>query len=781
MNNTKKALKARIYLLVSILILGLFLPNLAQAEHVEVDQTNPVINEKNSLVIEKSPKKEGYTIDTFGNSRMTVKEKTKFNTTGTGNNYKYEDLEQYEYSRFEKNYTSKMVEIISPTQTDKVAVTFNHVGKYNKKDIGATVTYSDFTYSKVPSANYTQGVLEISESMFSGYWYANLSSMNVEYQFFDAVTKEPININKDVIVSVNSLNIWEFAQYLEGTSDSKVYTTNDSFVKETADPYVANDTVWMGSDKELDDYDQLGLPGFSKGTVSFQILSNPFTIRVGKDATSHNWAVWNSLSSANFNVTPAPPTKTVSDDDEKNVDHNELNTPYVGQEMTYAVSQKVNTLGVDLLEKYTSMVFKDELPKEVDFVSAELVDQDGKKVVEPGEIKYDNQKHTVSLNASQDFLQNQVAYNGESYSLLIHVKVNENAKENEPFHNQASTAINNDKSQVTNEVDTTPPTKPNLTKKIMSGEKEEDVQSANIGDTVTFKLTADLGNSKNLKSVEIQDPLENVFDYQKITVKNGDKDITDQGDVKVKEGLVSWKAKDPKSLAGQKLEAFLEVKVKDADNFSQFINAETGKIELPNIAKLLVNGEGIDSKKVIVTPSLKENENTIILKKIKKEDGSYADSKLMKKGEKVTFDINYSLSKVANAPELLLTDDLEDVFTVNEVHVLSNQKDITIEGDLVIDKASQKVTWKAKEPAKWSGKELALSINATLSNDADLNAYTGEKNQYQIPNTAEAKWDKEYKSNTVHVNVDKPLVIKEIPKTGLQNESWFEKIVALFS
>ncbi|MBC1567239.1 isopeptide-forming domain-containing fimbrial protein [Listeria booriae] len=778
MKNTRKAFKARLYVLVSILILGLFLPNFAQAEHVEVDPTNPVINEKNSLVIEKAPKKEGYTVNTFGNSRMTVTEKTEFNTSGTGNNYKYADLKKYEYSRFEKNYTSKMVEIISPVATDKVAVTYNHVGKYNGKDIGATVTYSGFTYAKVPSADYTQGILELSESMFSGYWYGNLSANNVQYNFFDAKTKESIVINNDVIVGINSLNEWEFAQYLEGTSDSKVYTTADSFVKEVADPYDSNKTVWMGTEAEFNNFDQLGLPGFSRGTVSFQIKSNPFTIRVGKDATSHNWAVWNSLSSANFNVTPAPPTKTVSDDDEKNVEHNELNTPYVGQEMTYAVTQKVNTLGVDLLEKYTSMVFKDELPKEVDFVSAELVDQDGKKIVEPGEIKYDNQKQTVSLNASQDFLQNQVAYNGESYSLLIHVKVNENAKENESFHNQASTAINNDKSQVTNEVDTTPPTKPNLTKKIMSGEKEEDVQSANIGDTVTFKLTADLGNSKNLKSVEIQDPLENVFDYQKITVKNGDKDITDQGDVKVKEGLVSWKAKDPKSLAGQKLEAFLEVKVKDADNFSQFINAETGQIELPNIAKLLVNGEGTDSKKVIVTPSFKEN--TTIFKQIKKEDGSYADSKLMKKGDKVTFDINYSLSKAVNVPELVLSDDLEDVFTVTEVHVQSDQKDITTEGDLVIDKATQKVTWKAKEPAKWRGKELVLSIDATLSNDADLEAYIGEKNQYQIPNTATAKWDKEYKSNTVHVNVEQPLEIKAIPKTGAQQESWWEKIQHFF-
>ncbi|EAD9920867.1 isopeptide-forming domain-containing fimbrial protein [Listeria monocytogenes] len=762
MNKKKKmSLKLLMLTTVSILLLSVCLPRLANAEHVKIDPLNPVINEKNSLVIEKSPKKAGYSVNTFGNSRMTVVNK---NTPNTDENiYKYENLEKYTYKRFEKGYTSKMVEIISPVPTDKIAVTYNYVGKYNKRDIGATVTYTDFTYAKVPSANFTQGVLELSESMFSGYWYCNLSSMNVNYQFFDATTKEPIEFHDDVIVSVNSLNKYEFAQYVEKPADSNIYTTKDSFVNEEVDPYNTNKKVWMGTSADLDNYDELGETGFSKGTISFQIKDDPFTIRVGKDATYHKWAVWNSLSSANFNVNPLSPVKSITDDDEKEVTKNELNVPYLNQEFTYNVKQVVGTLGVDLLEKYKSMIFTDVLPKEVDFISAELVDQEGKKVEEPGKIEYNEKTNTVTLETSQDFLQKVVKYNGENYSLSVHVKVNEYAKEGSSFKNTASVSIN-DKSKGTNEVETTTPNLPHLSKKILVGDKEEERQDAKVNDIVTFKIISDLGNSKNLKSVVVKDSLENVFTFQKITVKSNGKEITAEGDTKLENGVVSWTAKDPKSLVGQKIESYIEVKVNDADNFSEFINPKTGKIELPNVANLIINEEDFSSNKVLVTPPTKEN--TTIFKQIKKSDGSNVESMLLKKGETIKYDISYNFAD-NQFSKLQLIDDLEDVFQITEVNIQSANKDITDEGNLVIDKESSKVMWTAKDPKKWSGKEIKVLISANLSKDVSLEKYTLEKNQYKIPNTAQAVLnDKSFKSNTVYANVEKPLGINEIPKTG---------------
>ncbi|EEO3352241.1 isopeptide-forming domain-containing fimbrial protein [Listeria monocytogenes] len=759
--NKRMSIKIFTLIIVSTLFLNVFVPRLASAEHIKVDPLNPNINEKNSLIIEKFPEKLGYEVNIFGNSRMKIIDKDK--DSKTANAYRFEDLEKYKYSRFEDNYSSKMVEITSPTATDKVAVTYNYVGKYNHNAVGATVTYTDFTYAKVPSANYTQGILELSESLFSGYWYCNLSSMNINYQFFDTKTKKPIEINKDVIVSVNSLNLCEFAQYLEKSNEDNVYTTTDSFVKEKIDPYKTNSKVWMGTNIELDNYDQLGEEGFTKGTVSFQINENPFTIRVGKDADQHNWAVWNSLSSANFNVNPPSPVKSITDDDEKEVTKNELNVPYLNQEITYNVKQVVGTLGVDLLEKYKSMIFTDVLPKEVDFISAELVDQEGKKVESPGKIEYNEKTNTVTLETSQDFLQKVVQYNGENYSLAVHVKVNEYAKEGSSFKNTASVSIN-DKSKGTNEVETTTPNLPHLSKKILVGDKEEERQDAKVNDIVAFKIISDLGNSKNLKSVVVKDSLENVFTFQKITVKSNGKEITAEGDTKLENGVVSWTAKDPKSLVGQKIESYIEVKVNDADNFSEFINPKTGKIELPNVANLIINEEDFSSNKVLVTPPTKEN--TTIFKQIKKSDGSNVESMLLKKGETIKYDISYNFAD-NQFSKLQLIDDLEDVFQITEVNIQSANKDITDEGNLVIDKESSKVMWTAKDPKKWSGKEIKVLISANFSKDVSLEKYTLEKNQYKIPNTAQAVLnDKSFKSNTVYANVEKPLGINEIPKTG---------------
>ena len=48
-----------------------------------------------------------------------------------------------------------------------------------------------------------------------------------------------------------------------------------------------------------------------------------------------------------------------------------------GQGITYRVSQKVHTLGVETVSKYSALKFVDKLPAEVDYVSAWLEDAAG--------------------------------------------------------------------------------------------------------------------------------------------------------------------------------------------------------------------------------------------------------------------------------------------------------------------------------------------------------------------------------------------------------------------
>ncbi|MBV1620690.1 hypothetical protein J0P02_00330, partial [Listeria monocytogenes] len=91
--NKKMSLKVFMLIIVSILLLNVCVPRLANAEHIKVDPLNPNINEKNKLVIEKNPKKLGYEVNIFGNSRMKIIDKDK--DSKTANAYKFEDLEKY--------------------------------------------------------------------------------------------------------------------------------------------------------------------------------------------------------------------------------------------------------------------------------------------------------------------------------------------------------------------------------------------------------------------------------------------------------------------------------------------------------------------------------------------------------------------------------------------------------------------------------------------------------------------------------------------------------------
>ncbi|MBC1342355.1 isopeptide-forming domain-containing fimbrial protein [Listeria welshimeri] len=495
MNNKKMGRKCFGLLLSVVAALVVFSPNVKASELVTVDSSNPIISEKNSLVIEKAPEKKGYSVNTFNNSRMKVTEKNEINP-GTASHYKYEDLKKYGYLRFEKDYSSKMIEIISPKNDDKIEVTFNQVGKYNNKNVGAKVTYTNFTFAQVPKADYTQGILEVSESMFSGFWYSNLASMDITYDFFDAETKEKINIDKDVVLSVHSLNQYEFAQYLEAPDDSKVYLLDNSFVKEETDPYDSTKKVWMGTDPEFDKIDWLGEDGFARASVSFQIQKNPLKIRVGKDASQHNLAVWNSLSSANFTTTPENPKKAIIEDG-KDVEENQLTSKPLDTELVYKISQKVNVLGQDLLERYKVFSFEDTLPAEVDYVSAELADNSGNVYDDAGEITYDEENRLLKFVASNDFIQKQMKFEGETYSLVIHTKVNDKAKNESSFNNKARVNIN-DEFRETNEVITKVPAKEvekeDIDKPVIVQEEKEDIPKTgakkgfweNVADFFTF-------------------------------------------------------------------------------------------------------------------------------------------------------------------------------------------------------------------------------------------------------------------------------------------------------
>lgn len=440
-------------MVIPMVLVGMILPFTQQvsAEHVEVDKDNPAINEKNSLMIEKAPEKKGFTHETNVGDRsllIDLPADAPVGITGT-----LESVKNNKPDSFEAGYGVKGILIKDVQPEDVYELTYNYVGKYDKKPISAKVAISNIKQEHTDGLDFDEASLSFSESLFSGFVYRNIAQMDVKISFFDEEGKI-IDFTDNGFISINSHNEGEYSAYMN-TELTDIYTIKDTtvFYKEN-DRYPDSPKIWEGSSNEFTDW--LGGETFKKATVSYKIKSPDLEFIIG---STHNSA-WNAFSSATlFNVLPEKPVKVIQNENGEDIDSGKVKP---GQEITYKISQKVNTLGVDLLEKYKSMTFVDKLPEEVTYVDSELQDESGTKVDETGTKKIDESTNTLTYSVSADYLENGMKYNAETYTLNVKVKVKEDVKDGVLLKNIANVTIN-ENSQDTNEVTVIPEIDPPVT------------------------------------------------------------------------------------------------------------------------------------------------------------------------------------------------------------------------------------------------------------------------------------------------------------------------------
>lgn len=389
----------------------------ALAEVIVVDKDNPAINATNNLVVEMNPERKGYKVETNTGSRAKIYSKDE-NAPLNASSSDYISEENFKTNiapNYVKGYGSTAVALHDVKNTDTVTVTYNNVGNYNKKPVKAIATYSNIKYVDAPT-DYDYPMIDISENLFSGNIFFNVGSFNYDLEFRLAETDEVIEFNKDAYIGINSLNMGEFADYSK-SNENNVYVTNDSLVKyqSVAATTGATGDYWRGSSNDF--IDKIGSENFKKATVSFQISGKKQSFTLG----SEHGSAWMSISSATlFSVEPEKPTKTVLNTQGKDI--NKVQVQH-GQTIAYLINQKINTLGQDLLEKYSKFIIEDPLPENVTFVSAEIVDEKGTVVPNAGTIDFDDKSNKVTFKANENMLKNVMQYAGETYSLKITVKV----------------------------------------------------------------------------------------------------------------------------------------------------------------------------------------------------------------------------------------------------------------------------------------------------------------------------------------------------------------------
>ena len=411
--------------------------------------------------------------------------------------------------------------------------------------------------------------------------------------------------------------------------------------------------------------DAIGAAGFDKHSVSYPLTGttqefsinslNPSLFGAAPDLSKSNGQdYWFAPSTATvFTPTPDKPSKKVVDPDTKA----DMNKQQVkdGQKLQYQVSQKVGYLGQDTLERYTAMDWKDKLPAQFTYKSAYLVDEKGNKVTSDtfktdsksdsnsgdstssspsssssnnsssnssnndstnsssadnskttdwaGTATFDKATNTVEYSASADFLK-AMPMNGETYTLVIDGVVDSGGKAS-TLTNTGDVIIDGN-SQETNTVtdNTVPPIASKLSKTVTdTSGKTGTTGNVEAGKDYTYTLTADITDKYTINSIDISDPLAAVQDYKDATVTCDGKDVTSDGTLAFDKATntVDWKAKSPKDFSGKKLSMKITVQLKKDADLSKYIGSD-GKISIPNVASLDVDGSKTPSNSTSVTP-----------------------------------------------------------------------------------------------------------------------------------------------------------------------------------
>lgn len=624
---------------------------------------------------------------------------------------------------------------------------------------------------------------------YKGSTYFTVGSLN-SYLMSNDVKSYMVGSNKKDNIPSGDYPIRQFSEgitMLNAPNDTNVYLTKDTniesvkFKSQASDPNAEKynpGSIIQGSkwntyynNLNLDFYrgvrndftDILAAHDFQKNAVSFELKqANSYKflmgtvsdkIIVGQDDKTSNTAI-DGTGWSFFMSTPLfeqlddiiAPTKTVSDDDEKNVVENWHNSST--EPMTYNVNYRVPVLGGSTIKFYDSYKMQDSLPQEVEYVSGRIL-CDGKEFSK--NVKYDKEKHQVYwvadkedtgyqdeytyTNASGNVIKEAISVpgrmklDGETYSLEIKVKINKEALEKgTAFKNRGEVLFNKEK-QASNEV-ITHPSKEDLPE-IKKDVEGKDSKVAEIGEENEFNLKVKLPKDVvNYSKLDVKDILDSRFDYVSNSIKAETQtkdetkkyeDIKSSYDSQTRELKVV--AKDTKALKDKE---YLNISFKAKLNDSTEPNASVpnkGKVEYSSLQGV----EGSDDSNIVHIVSSK-----VISPKITKDvEGSL--NGVYKVGENFKYNINVELPKnIKSYEKLIIKDKLDNRI---DLDMKSNAPNVILKaGDKEIKDASITYDAKTKELKAQitnisdldGAEKLTLTINASINSSAQK----GEK----IPN-----------------------------------------------
>lgn len=341
----------------------------------------------------------------------------------------------------------------------------------------------------------------------------------------------------------------------------------------------------------------------------------------------------------------------------------------VGDQITYPLTN--TDLPADRQDDIKSYVMKDKLPEGVTPDKGAIEKNVDKS---KWDVKIDGQNVTVT--ATKDLLADMNKDKTKAFKVPTVGLVATVTKGGDAGLDNTFDTIINDNTVKSNKVtNTPPPIVKKQAKKTVSTDKIVD-----FNQKYQYGLDFTIPNDKNYKDVEIKDSdmTKGSLDFDKVVVKQGDKDITDQGELKLdkEKDTFTWKAKDPTKLLGKNIHVDIDAKVKPGTDLSKYKTNEKDKdgntiYSMPNTGHLVLDGEDTPTNEVPI--KVKETPGSI--KKSIVDGDKLVDNNKAKFGDEITYNLDAQFANNEKGDDVFVKDQLEkDVLDIqkDKIHVYAN-------------------------------------------------------------------------------------------------------------
>ena len=406
---------------IIMVILSIILVNGNDIYAVQISNVSPgTIVNKNAMIFEKRPSSGRVSSLTSTNgswSLRTGKHPTNISYDNGVSKINWENWVAFQLWQGveDSSETFWAAYITNPSVGNSIRVKYDSIGTYNGEKIGV---YLDFILESVDGSGSFM-IQGCENSLFNGFVFFG-GRVKTKLTFYKMSDGNSIAVSGSALC-FNSLNTNEGftipesqVNYVELSTQTVVSASSSG-----------NLVKVIGTAEGFDDF--LGGDTFYKASAVVA-LKNAITSVEFSSLTSDWW----------FTFTTNPLTIGRIEDPVKSITPS---TGHVGDTVTYTINQKANQMGVDTLEKYTSLVFKDTLPVGITPKAVRVYAPNGTEITSSaGSANISGQD--VKYTFSSTYLNSSYVYDGGTYKFVITGTVSDNIKGKNSVDNSANITIN---------------------------------------------------------------------------------------------------------------------------------------------------------------------------------------------------------------------------------------------------------------------------------------------------------------------------------------------------